>query len=95
MPTYDYKCLDCGDTFEYFQSMKDEPLKVCKKCGGQLKRLIGAGLGPIFKGSGFYETDYKRKSNGNGTKTSVSKNAETGSSVPAKVAEKKDTKKAS
>jgi len=86
MPTYDYKCLECGDTFEYFQSMKDEPLKVCKKCGGQLKRLIGAGLGPIFKGSGFYETDYKRKSNGGGTKSNVSKSS---------VNVKKGTKKAS
>ena len=97
MPTYDYKCLECGDTFEYFQSMKDEPLKVCKKCGGQLKRLIGPGLGPIFKGSGFYETDYKRKSKSSatGTKTNVSKNTESGSSTSTKVSEKKDTKKAS
>jgi predicted nucleic acid-binding Zn ribbon protein len=77
--------------------MKDEPLKVCKKCGGQLKRLIGPGLGTIFKGSGFYETDYKRKtkSNATGTKTSVSKNSNTGSSTSTKVSEKKDTKKAS
>jgi predicted nucleic acid-binding Zn ribbon protein len=77
--------------------MKDEPLKVCKKCGGQLKRLIGPGLGPIFKGSGFYETDYKRKSKSNatGTKTNVSKNTESGSSTSTKVSEKKDTKKAS
>ncbi len=93
MPTYDYKCLECGDTFEYFQSMKDEPLKVCKKCGGQLKRLIGAGLGPIFKGSGFYETDYKRKSNGGGTKSNVSKSSDSKTSSSVNV--KKETKKAS
>ena len=61
MPTYDYKCKDCGATFELFQKMTDEPIKECIKCGGEVKRLIGAGLTPIFKGSGFYETDYKTK----------------------------------
>lgn len=59
MPTYDYKCNNCGDTFEHFQKMTEKPLKICNKCGGQLKRLIGTGLGPIFKGAGFYQTDYK------------------------------------
>jgi putative FmdB family regulatory protein len=68
MPTYDYKCLKCGYQFEYFQKMTDEPLKTCPKCGGELKRLLGTGLPPIFKGSGFYETDYKHNgSNGSGT----------------------------
>jgi putative FmdB family regulatory protein len=62
MPTYEYKCKKCNGTFEFFQSMKDEPLKFCPKCKGELKRLIGAGAPPIFKGSGFYETDYKRSS---------------------------------
>lgn len=62
MPTYDYKCLDCQFDFEYFQSMSDEPLKNCPKCNGKVKRLIGAGAGPIFKGSGFYQTDYKNSS---------------------------------
>lgn len=59
MPTYDYKCTKCGDTFEIFQSMKDEPIKKCIKCDGEVKRLIGTGAGTIFKGSGFYQTDYK------------------------------------
>ncbi len=61
MPTYEYLCQKCGQTFEVFQSMKDAPLKVCT-CGkrGRVKRLLGAGAGVIFKGSGFYETDYKR-----------------------------------
>ena len=59
MPTYDYKCLKCGNTFEYFQQMNDKKLKVCPKCKGELKRLIGSGSGPIFKGTGFYQTDYK------------------------------------
>lgn len=62
MPTYDYKCLKCGNLFELFQSMNDEPVKVCPKCGGEVKRLIGAGAGPIFKGTGFYQTDYKNQS---------------------------------
>ena len=69
MPTYDYKCLSCGIKFEHFQSMKDDQLVKCNKCGGELKRLIGAGAGPIFKGTGFYQTDYKN----NGKKTSDSK----------------------
>jgi len=61
MPTYDYKCKNCEITFEVFQKMSDEPIKKCSKCGGEVKRLIGGGLKPIFKGSGFYETDYKTK----------------------------------
>lgn len=68
MPTYEYKCNDCGNLFEVFQSMNAEPVKKCPKCGGEVKRLIGAGAGPIFKGTGFYQTDYK-----NPTKTSTGK----------------------
>ena len=60
MPTYDYKCLNCGHSFELFQSMSAEPVTKCYKCNGKLKRLIGTGAGPIFKGSGFYQTDYKK-----------------------------------
>ena len=62
MPTYEYECRQCGHRFETFQSMKDEPLKKCEKCGGELRRLIGTGAGIIFKGSGFYQTDYRSKS---------------------------------
>jgi putative FmdB family regulatory protein len=63
MPTYEYICQKCGKTFEVFQSMKDAPLKTCTFCkNGRVKRLIGRGAGIIFKGSGFYETDYKRSS---------------------------------
>ncbi|MCM8813210.1 MAG: zinc ribbon domain-containing protein [Candidatus Omnitrophica bacterium] len=61
MPTYDYECARCG-VFEVFQSMTEKPLKMCPQCKSKrLKRLIGSGTGIIFKGSGFYETDYKRK----------------------------------
>ena len=62
MPTYQYECSACGHEFEIMQSMKDEKLKKCPKCSKlKLHRLIGAGAGVIFKGSGFYETDYKKK----------------------------------
>lgn len=61
MPNYDYKCLECNIIFELFQKMTDEPLNICPHCGGKLKRLIGTGSGPIFKGTGFYQTDYKNK----------------------------------
>ena len=70
MPTYDYKCLKCDKRFEIFQSMKDEPLKNCPDCGGEIKRLIGSGAGTIFKGTGFYHTDYKNSSKSSVTKTS-------------------------
>ena len=62
MPTYEYKCLNNGHTFELFQTMNAEPIKHCPVCNGPVKRLIGTGAGPIFKGSGFYHTDYKKKS---------------------------------
>jgi len=61
MPTYEYECRKCGHRFEEFQSMKDAALTTCPKCGGELKRLIGTGAGFIFKGSGFYITDYRSK----------------------------------
>ncbi|MEO8210461.1 MAG: zinc ribbon domain-containing protein [bacterium] len=62
MPTYEYKCNNCGHEFEIYQSMKDEKLTKCPSCGQEtLKRLIGSGGGLIFKGSGFYLTDYKNK----------------------------------
>ena len=63
MPTYDYECDACGHKQELFQSMKDEPLKKCPKCRKQkFRRLFGAGAGILFKGSGFYQTDYRSDS---------------------------------
>ena len=59
MPTYDYKCLECDIQFEKFQSITAPPLEECPECNGKVKRLIGAGAGLIFKGSGFYITDYR------------------------------------
>ncbi len=63
MPTYQYVCEGCGNEFEQFQSITAKPTRICPKCGKQtLNRLIGAGSGIIFKGSGFYQTDYRNES---------------------------------
>jgi putative FmdB family regulatory protein len=63
MPTYDYVCEACQHEFELFQSIKDEPKRKCPECGRQkLRRLIGPGAAIVFKGSGFYKTDYRSES---------------------------------
>ena len=97
MPTYDYKCEKCERTFEHFQSMSDEPLSVCEECNGPLKRLIGGGLGIIFKGSGFYVTDNKsRNSNTSALNGKSSDKTAKSDSSPAKKTEtKKETVKTS
>lgn len=60
MPTYDYKCNACGHLFELFQPMSERPKRKCPKCGKPaLERLIGTGAAIVFKGSGFYHTDYR------------------------------------
>lgn len=76
MPTYEYKCLDCGIQFDRFQSITEDPIQECPECSGQTKRLIGAGAGLIFKGSGFYITDYRNE----GYKESAKKDKESSSS---------------
>lgn len=63
MPTYEYRCKKCGFRFEEFQSIVDKPLTVCPSCGGELERLVSGGAGLIFKGSGFYITDYAKNKN--------------------------------
>lgn len=68
MPTYDYECENCGKIFELFQSMSAQPLAECPDCQGPVKRLFGSGAGFIFKGSGFYTTDYRSKSYQEGVK---------------------------
>ena len=86
MPTYDYACPKCGHAFEQFQSMKDEPLTQCPKCNEKgLKRLIGGGAGLIFKGTGFYITDYKKKPSGE---------SGSGDKAPAKTETKSESKPA-
>lgn len=62
MPTYEYECSRCSHRFEKFQNIKDRPLQRCPKCRGKIRRLIGTGAGVIFKGAGFYATDYRSES---------------------------------
>lgn len=59
MPTYEYECKNCDKVFDMFQSMSEKPLKKCPDCGKKVTRLISGGAGVIFKGSGFYATDYR------------------------------------
>lgn len=103
MPTYDYVCTACGHEMEEFQSMKDEPLRKCPACGkNKLQRQIGLGSGIIFKGSGFYETDYKRKeqpsaskdSGSDSSSSSESKSSESNPSSEKKSGGSKKDKKA-
>jgi putative FmdB family regulatory protein len=91
MPTYEYACSACGGEFEAFQSMKDAPLTQCTCCGkeGTVRRKIGGGAGLIFKGTGFYQTDYKKSSPPSSSKSSEGGGtgggtAASGSSTPAK-----------
>ena len=71
MPTYDYECQKCGNRFEVVQSMNDAKLEKCPgaACDGAVKRLLGTGAGIIFKGSGFYQTDYRSSSYQAGAKS--------------------------
>jgi putative FmdB family regulatory protein len=93
MPTYEYECEKCGGTFERFQPITAKPLKKCPVCGGKVKRKIGAGAGIIFKGSGFYETDYKRSKSvsGNSSKKKDTSKKDTGSDKKKDKREKKDS----
>ena len=68
MPTYEYLCADCGRKFEIFQSINQPPLSVCPYCGGNVRRLISGGGGLLFKGSGFYATDYRSEAYKNAAK---------------------------
>jgi putative FmdB family regulatory protein len=98
MPTYDYECKACQNRFEVFQNMSDPPVSRCPKCGKGAKRLIGGGLGIIFKGSGFYVTDNKKgasaASSGGKAKEKDAKTGEASSPAPAaeKGGEKKEAK---
>jgi putative FmdB family regulatory protein len=90
MPTYEYECRSCKHRFEEFQNINDDPIKICPKCGKSVRRLFGGGMGIIFKGSGFYTTDYKRSSavsGGNGS----SRPKESKSDSPTSSTEKKSS----
>jgi putative FmdB family regulatory protein len=91
MPTYEYECAACRKRLEHFQMMSDPPLRKCPNCGKlRLKRLIGAGAGVIFKGSGFYTTDY-RSASYDSSKKSDSEPA-TATKTESKVETKTETK---
>ena len=83
MPTYEYECEKCHHQFEQLQKITDEPIKTCPVCGGEVKRLISGGGGFLFKGNGFYTTDYrsesykKRKKEETGSITKEDKKTET------------------
>jgi len=84
MPTYDYKCKNCEEIYEYFQSMSDDALTECPDCKkDSLRRIISGGTGLIFKGSGYYLTDYKNKKDEKSVKKDTS----------SKKQDKKSTKK--
>jgi putative FmdB family regulatory protein len=87
MPTYEYQRED-GTTFETLQRMSDEPLVTCPETGQRVRRIIGGGSGLIFKGSGFYLTDYARKDNGNGNGKSKAESGDDSSPKSEKSAEK-------
>jgi putative FmdB family regulatory protein len=72
MPTYEYECGQCGKHFDYFHSMSEPPKAVCEECGGALTKLLSPGAGLIFKGSGFYITDYKNKGSESASSSSSS-----------------------
>ena len=84
MPTYEYECKACGKTFEVFQKMSDDPLKTCICCKKKpVRRKIGTGAGIIFKGSGFYCTDYRKDSYKSAQKAEVSAQSTSGGATAA------------
>ena len=96
MPFYEYQCQNCGHLFEELQSIKEEPLKKCPNCGKEkLKKLIGSGSSIIFKGSGFYKTDYKSKSSGSASPSADDSSSDTKpiSDVKSESKSKKEKKK--
>ena len=105
MPTYEYKCRDCGQRIEVWQSFSDDPLRECEQCGGELGKVFG-NIGITFKGSGFYKTDSRStgtavKANGKDkadakseTKADSKSDTKPSESKPAKSESKSDTPKA-
>lgn len=105
MPTYTYQCKCCEHSQDVFHTMSAKPRVKCEKCGGPCKKLLGTGAGIIFKGSGFYETDYKKKGKAPASESSSSpvksesasekKSSETSKSTTSSGSESKPSAKAS
>ncbi len=103
MPTYVYRCNECGHEFEEYQSIVDKPLDTCPACKGRVERIISGGAGFLFKGSGFYITDHRSESyrksaaadTGGTTASSSSSNSTAGSSSDSKSTKPSDKKKSS
>ena len=74
MPTYNYKCNECENKFAVFQKMSDDPVKDCPQCEGEVRRIISGGSGMIFKGSGFYLTDYGKSGTSKKTESTPTEN---------------------
>jgi putative FmdB family regulatory protein len=95
MPTYEYECRDCSTRVEAFQKITDQPLSTCESCGGSLRRVLFP-VGIVFKGSGFYVTDYRNKENGksgstNGANGTSGAASESKSTEKTEKSEKKET----
>jgi putative FmdB family regulatory protein len=94
MPTYDYECQKCGHRFDLFQSIKDNPKRTCPKCRGRAKRLLGTGAGLLFKGSGFYATDYRKPGYAEAAKKESGSDSSTSSAGKETAQSKQATKSA-
>jgi len=93
MPTYDYVCDACEHQFELFQSIKEEPKRKCPECGRlKLRRLIGPGAAIVFKGSGFYKTDYRSESYKKGAAADKPSTSDAASKSDVKSKDKKKAK---
>ncbi|MBI3910750.1 MAG: zinc ribbon domain-containing protein [Armatimonadetes bacterium] len=90
MPTYAYACRECGARTEVFQRITDDPLTICEACGGRLRRLLFP-VGIVYKGTGFYTTDYARKSSSNGRKDNSAPSSEAKTEAAPKKVETKST----
>ncbi len=93
MPTYDYLCKDCGHTFELFQSMSEPSIKECPSCNGKVRKIISGGTGLIFKGSGYYITDYKNGKSSHKEKSESKKEPDKQESIKKESTKKESTKK--
>jgi len=89
VPTYEYECQECGEVFEKFHKMTQKPRVRCPKCGGRAKKLIGTGAGIIFKGEGFYATDYRSPE----YKQAQKKETESGTDISTEKKDKEKTEK--